>query len=183
MLTITVPAREFFNEQTSEFFWIKEQKIALEHSLVSISKWEAKWQKPFLDAATTMTQAENLDYVRCMTLTQNVDPMVYMSLTSENYKEISDYIGSSRSATWFNDQQGRRGTRGSEVVTSELIYYWMVAYQIPFECQKWHLNRLLTLIRICDIKNQPQKNMSKNSILRDNQALNKARRAKYHTKG
>lgn len=184
MLTITVPAKEFFDEKTNEFFWIKEHKLVLEHSLVSISKWEAKWQKPFLDRNTKLTPTENLDYIRCMTLTQNVDPKVYLALTKDNLKQISDYIASSRTATWFSSgDETQKRTRGSEVVTSELIYYWMVAYQIPFECQKWHINRLLTLIRICDIKNQPPKKMNKNSVLKDNRAINEARKARLKTKG
>lgn len=182
MLQILVPGRESFNEQTQEFIVTKDQSLRLEHSLVSISKWEAKWQKPFLDN-NKKTVSENIDYIKCMTLTQNVDPNVYYCLTSSNMQDVMDYIDSPMSATWFSNQSYIAGGRNGEVVTSELIYYWMVQFQIPFECQKWHLNRLLTLIRICSIKNQPPKQMSKNAILKQNTALNKARRAKTRSKG
>jgi hypothetical protein len=118
-----------------------------------------------------------------MTLNQNVDPNVYMALTEKNYKDITDYIENPMSATCFPDDNGRNvgGTR--EVVTSELIYYWMVAFNIPFECEKWHLNRLLNLVHICSIKNSPPKKMGRNEILQRNHALNAARKAKLHTRG
>lgn len=181
MLEIKIPEQELFNEATNEFITIKPQVLRLEHSLVSISKWESIWQKPFLDKEPK-TNEETLDYIRCMTITQNVDPGVYYGITAENIKAVSEYIDSPMSATWFSKDYGKpRGSR--EIVTSELIYYWMIALNIPMECQKWHLNRLLTLIKICNIKNQEPKKMGKNAILSNNKALNAARRAKHHTKG
>lgn len=183
MLQITVPETRFFNEQTSEFFTVPEKTIQLEHSLVSISKWESKWKKPFLDSQEK-TKEETLDYVRCMTLTQNVDTEVYYRLSKENMEEISAYINDPMSATWFTeDKQSGRGPHKKEIITSELIYYWMVALTIPFECQKWHLNRLLTLVRICNIKNQPEKKMSKRATMSKNKALNEMRKAKLGTTG
>lgn len=179
MLQITVPASEFFNEATAEFITTKDQCLALEHSLVSLSKWESKWKKPFL-SKDPMTKEELRDYVRCMTLTQNVDPNVYYALTAENYNAIETYIQDPMTATWFKDDNNRP-TR--EIITSELIYYWMVAQSIPMECQKWHLNRLLTLIRICGIKNAPQKKMSRKEAASQQRALNQARRAKSHSRG
>lgn len=181
MLEITIPSQELFNEATNEFIYIKEQTLKLEHSLVSISKWESKWLKPFLDKEPK-TQEETIDYIRCMTITQNVDPLVYYGVTSDNVNSVSEYIDSPMTATWFSKAQDRpRGNR--EIVTSELIYYWMIALNIPMECQKWHLNRLLTLIRICNIKNQDPKKMSKSAIMSNNKALNAARRAKHNTRG
>lgn len=185
MLKIVVPATkigEQFDERISEFIPImtKEQTLQLEHSLVSLSKWEAKWHKPFLTKAEK-TVEETIDYVRCMTLTQNVDPNVYKALTPILLAEISAYINTSMTATTFS----RRGNRSAsnEVITSELIYYWMVSYQIPFECQKWHLSRLLTLINVCNAKNAPQKKMSTQEIMAQNRALNAARRKKHNSKG
>ena len=181
MLTIVVPESEIYDEAANEFIYTKETTLRLEHSLVSISKWESKWKKPFL-GKERKTKAEVLDYVKCMTTTQNVPEYVYSCLTSKNYDEISAYIEDSKTATWFTDNNNRPT---SEVVTSELIYYWMTAFNIPFECQKWHLNRLLTLIKICSIKNQPKgnKKMSRSSIMSQNAALNKARRARSGSKG
>lgn len=180
MLTITIPTTEMWDEKNEKFIDIKECRLQLEHSLVSLSKWESKWCKPFL-FTNDKTAEEIMDYVRCMTLTTNVSPEVYYGLTSENIKAINAYIEAPMTATHFGSEQNGSGKR--EIVTSELIYYWMIALNIPFECQKWHLNRLLTLIRICNIKNQPAKKMSRKEIMSRNAALNAARRKQLGTKG
>lgn len=180
MLKIVVPAVEFFDEKTQEFLYRKEQVLHLEHSLVSISKWEAKWHKAFL-SKREKTIEETLDYVRCMTLTQNVEPDVYRYLSNSNIEQINAYIEAPMTATCLYEDKNVRG--GGDVVTSELIYYWMIAYNIPFECQKWHLNRLLTLIRVCNVKNKPPRRMSRKEIARRNSAINAARRKRLNTKG
>ena len=180
MLQITIPSMELYDEEKEEFVYAKEQVLQLEHSLVSISKWESKWHKVFI-SKKEKTNEEILDYVRCMTLTQNVDPDVYKRLTKSNVAEIEAYIDNPMSATYFSNSEP--GKKSREPVTSELIYYWMVAYNIPFECQKWHLNRLLTLIKICGIKNQSPKKMSKKDLMTRNAALNAARRKQLNTKG
>lgn len=180
MLRITIPAVEQWDEAKQEFIYTKEQTLSLEHSLVSLSKWESKWCKAFL-TKQEKTFEETLDYIKCMTLTQNVDPEVYNYLTNENIKEINEYIGAPMTATYFSDEKTSKTSR--EQVTAELIYYWMIALNIPFECQKWHLNRLLTLIKVCNIKNQPPKKRSKKDIMSRNAALNAARRKQLNTKG
>ncbi len=178
MLVITVPATEMFNDDTQEFIETKEQVLQLEHSLVSLSKWESKWNKPFLDNKDK-TLAETLDYIKCMTITQNVHDEVYNRLSKSNIEAINNYIDSPMTATTFSDN-----TKSSrEIITSEVIYYWMISLNIPFECQKWHLNRLLTLIRVCNVKNTPPKKMSKKDIMSRNAALNAARRKKLNSKG
>lgn len=181
MLTIIVPESESYNEATNEFIYTKETVLRLEHSLVSISKWESKWKTPFL-GKEQKTREQVQDYVKCMTTTQNVPDNVYLSLTDKNWDDIGKYIEDSKTATWFSDNTNRPT---SEIVTSELIYYWMTAYNIPFECQKWHLNRLLTLIKICSIKNQSKdvKKMSRSAVMKQNAAINRARRAKTGSKG
>lgn len=179
MLQIIVPAREDFNELTGEFITSKETKLQLEHSLISISKWESKWCKPFM-SKDSRTDEEMMDYIKCMAITPNVPEEVYLNLTRENINEITTYIKSPMTATWFSDKPG---SKKGEQVTSELIYYWMVALNIPFECQKWHLNRLLTLIKICNLKNQPAKKMKKNEILARNAQINAARRKAMGSKG
>lgn len=181
MLQITIPERELFDEKTGEFFQTKEWTLRMEHSLVSLSKWEAKWSKAFLSKKPKTTE-ETIDYFRCMTITQNVDPIAYKFLTPDNVEEINQYINAPMTATYFSDDKKSIGGRG-ETVTSELIYYWMIALNIPFECQKWHLNRLIALIKVCQIKTQPPKKMSQGEILRRNVALNAARRKKLHSKG
>ena len=180
MLTITIPAGELWDEKNQQFISVKEQTLQLEHSLVSLSKWESKWCKPFL-SQKEKTLEETIDYVKCMTITPNVKPEVYNFLTNSNVNQINKYIEAPMTATWFT--KDRAGKSSSEQVTSELIYYWMIALNIPFECQKWHLNRLLTLIKVCNIKNQPAKKMSKRDIMSRNSALNAARRKQLHTKG
>ena len=180
MLQITVPERELWDEINEEFISIKETTLQLEHSLVSLSKWESKWCKPFL-TNQDKTMEETIDYVKCMTLTQKVNPLVYRCLTNENMEAINQYITSPMTATTFNED--KNGKRNREQVTAEIVYYWMIALNIPFECQKWHLNRLLTLIRVCNIKNQPPKKMSRQEIMSRNAALNAARRKRLNSKG
>lgn len=179
MLKITVPAMEYYDEVSNEFILFKEQSLQLEHSLVSISKWEAKWHKPFLDGKDK-TLEEVIDYVRCMTITQNVDSEVYNRLTENNLKDINEYIENPMTATTFSDTNQ---PPNREIITSEIIYYWMVAFNIPFECQKWHINRLLTLVKVCNIKNSTPKKMGRNEILQRNRALNEARKKNLNTKG
>ena len=181
MLKITIPGIELYDEQKNEFSYTKDTVIQLEHSLVSISKWEAKWGKSYL-STHEKTQEEALDYIKCMTITQNVSDETYRGLTKELVDKISEYINSPMTATKFSEENNKSG-KSREIITSELIYYWMISLQIPFECQKWHINRLLTLINVCNIKNTPAKKMSKADIYSKNKALNAARRAKYHTKG
>lgn len=180
MLKIRIPYTELWDEAREEFLYVKEQNLTLEHSLVSISKWEARWQKPFI-SSNRKTMEETLDYARCMTLTQNVPPLVYRCLTDRHLAEIDAYIEAPMTATWFSEKKS--GSKNSQQVTSELIYYWMVSYQIPFECQKWHLNRLLTLIRVCNEENKPKKKKSQREIMKSNAELNAARRKKYHSRG
>ena len=180
MLQLTIPALEEWDEEAQEFIRFKEHTLQLEHSLVSMSKWESKWCKAFL-SNNDKTFDETIDYIKCMTITQNVNPRVYNYLTQENVKAINDYIAAPMTATHISETRDKNFSR--ETVTSELIYYWMIALNIPFECQKWHLNRLLTLIRVCNIKNQPPKKMSKNDIMNRNRSLNAARRARLNSKG
>lgn len=182
MLNIYIKGTEAFDPKTNQFIYTKDTHLTLEHSLVSVAKWEAKWKKPFL-VKEQHTNEEFIDYIRCMTITQNVDPNIYLFLSKENIKQINDYIADSMTATWFTEPKNAPKHRTSEQITSELIYYWMVALQIPFECQRWHLNRLLTLIRICNIKNQPSKKQSTREILSKNAALNAARRKKLGSSG
>lgn len=180
MLTITIPATELWDEVKQEFVTTKAQTLQLEHSLVSLSKWESKWNKPFL-TKQAKTFEETLDYIKCMTLTQNVNPEVYKYISASNIQEINAYIEAPMTATFVTED--KKGKSSREQVTSELIYYWMVALNIPFECQKWHLNRLITLIKVCNVKNQPSKKKSKRDILARNDAINAARRKKFNSKG
>lgn len=181
MLQIIVPGTEMYNEATNTFADVKDQVLQLEHSLVSLSKWESKWCKPFLDKKEKTTE-ETFDYVRCMTISQNVPDDVYQRLTDENIEAISKYIDTPMTATTFAKNDKKAINR--EIVTAEIIYYWMIALNVPFEpCQKWHLNRLLTLINVCNIKNQPPKKLGRREQLSQQRALNEARKAKYHTTG
>lgn len=181
MFQLVIPiSPEGWDEKREEFVEPKTVTLQLEHSLVSLSKWESKWHKPFL-SSPNLTGEESLDYIRCMTITKNVNPEVYLHITKENVNAVIDYINAPMTATTFSDDRKKKSNK--EIITSELIYYWMIAYNIPFECQKWHLNRLLTLVRVCGIKNAPPKKRSARDIMQSNAALNAARRAKMHSKG
>lgn len=180
MLNITVPSTEMYDPVKQEFVTFKEQNLSLEHSLVSLSKWEARWHMPFL-SKKEKTREQVLDYVKCMTVNQNVNPLTYSCLSNENITTINGYIEDSMTATTFRESKGHGGS--GEEITSELIYYWMIALNIPFECQKWHLNRLLTLIKICNIKNQKPTKMSRSELLARNASLNAQRRAALGSRG
>ena len=171
-----------FDEQTGEFISTPRQVLQVEHSLVSLAKWESRWCKPFL-TNEPKSRVECNDYIRCMTLTQNVNPSVYKAIPESVIERVNDYIEHPMTATWFKDDKMRSPIRNREIVTAELIYYWMIALNIPFECQKWHLNRLLTLIRVCNEKNAPQRKMAKADLYRNNKALNDARKKRLHTHG
>ena len=179
MLKLTIPKQELYDEEKNEFTYIDEKELRLEHSLISVSKWESIHEKPFL-VESDKTIEEKIDYIKCMTLTQNVDDDIFQGLTTQNLLAVDDYINAKMTATWFPKDDTRKSR---EIVTSELIYYWMVEYGIPFECQKWHLNRLMTLIRVCGVKKQPAKKMSKEAVLARNARLNAMRKAKLHTRG
>lgn len=189
MLKIKIPdqPKEQLWDETNEVFvyrpGIKGCELTLEHSLLSVSKWESIWCKPFL-ADKDKSVEELLSYVECMTITpSNVDPEVFKRIPQSEFDKVNSYINNPSTATTISGS--RAGSRSSELVTSELIYYWMITLSIPFECQKWHLNRLLTLIRVCEIKNDPkgQKKLSFNEIRKNNDKLNEARRRMLHSKG
>lgn len=182
MLKVTISPNRYWDPQTERFFMYPERPVTLqlEHSLVSISKWESRWNKPFLHKMKERTDEEMRDYIRCMTLTQNVDPGLYQMLPDDIIREVSGYMNASMTATTFSNRQERPGR---EIITSELVYYWMTSFGIPFSCEKWHFNRLMTLIKICSIRNGPEKKMSANEIRNRNRALNAQRRKASGSRG
>lgn len=180
MLKLIIPGEEYFNEETEEFETIGDFELELEHSLISLSKWESIHQKPFL-SNSDKTSEEILDYVKAMILTPIYPEGLFERFTNIQFSQINKYIESKESATTFGDMPERKG-RG-EVITSELIYYWMVAFTIPFECETWHLNRLFALIRICNLKNSKPQKRSRSEVAARNRELNAQRRAQYNTRG
>lgn len=179
MLKLVIPGSEAFDEETETFIYTKERTLHLEHSLVSLSKWEAVYQIPFLTEKQKTTK-QTLDYIRFMTITQNVDPEIYKTLPSACLNKVEDYIRNPMTATTISNRN-KKG--GRQIITSEVIYGWMVVLHIPFECEKWHLNRLLTLIQVCNELNNPGKKMSKKELLERNRALNEARKVALNTRG
>lgn len=180
MLTVKVPlSEELFNEETNEFVDGETFTLQLEHSLVSLSKWESKFEKPFLDAKEK-TFEETLWYIEAMALTPNVPPEVFLKFTQENLDDIKNYIDAKMTATWFKAEPSKRQT---EIITAEIIYYWMIALNIPFECQHWHLNRLMTLVQVINQKNAPKKKRSTRDIAMQQRSLNEQRLAQFGTKG
>lgn len=180
MLRITIPEMELYDDDTEEFIKTKACHLQLGHSLVSISKWESYWNKPFLSKDPKTTE-ETMHYIECMTITQNIPYTVYSYLTKYNMQQINEYIESPMTATIISETKKKNGSR--EIITSEIIYYWMITLSIPLECQKWHLNRLLTLINVCNIKSQPPEKMGRKELNSRNRDLNASRRNALNTKG
>lgn len=180
MLYLNVPiVPEGWDEKKEEFVEAQYKTIQLEHSLVSLHKWESKWHKPFF-GKDEKTIEETIDYIRCMTITQNVKPEVYNHLSADNVRDVNAYIDNPMTATTFSDISREKN---KEIITAEIIYYWMIALNIPQEYKKWHLNSLLTLIRVCNIKNSPPKKTSKRELTNRYAQMNAERRKKYNTKG
>lgn len=179
MLQIEVPSKEYFDEVSNEFVTIKGRKILLEHSLISLSKWESKYHKPFMNKDKTIEEFRY--YIKCMSIDNNIDDVIYYNIDESLMIKVKDYMDDPMTATWFSSND--KTSPNSEVITSEIIYYWMISLNIPKECEKWHLNRLLTLIRVCSIKNAPKKKMSKQDIYAQQKALNDKRRAEAKSKG
>lgn len=190
MLKITVPGNEYWDPYKEEFITLPSTTLTLEHSLLSLSKWEDKWHRPFLNEGPKNDE-EYIDYIRCMIIDEDYDPKVLRGLSSSNIKKINEYLKDSHTATWFGKTDSYINTEKSlkkpnskkDVITSEVIYYWLVALQIPFECEKWNLNRLLTLVRVCNEKNAPPKKMSKKQLMNRNTALNQLRRQQLNSAG
>jgi len=181
VLQLEIPEREMFDEATGEFIYFKKESLQLEHSLVSLSKWESNWQKPFF-GKEKKTLEQTVDYIKCMTITQNVRRDAYVNLPDDIFEKVDEYINLPMTATWFTeDENSKKASR--EIITSEVIYYSMIALQIPMECQKWHLNRLMTLIRVCNIKSQPPKKQGRKEAMSKRAALNQARRSQNKTRG
>lgn len=183
-LKLTIPARKILIEETMEFIDLKECTLVLEHSLLSVSKWESKWHVSFLKEKT-LTDEQTIDYVRCMTITQNVDPLVYKYFPKDCLEKVIQYIGDPMTATVIYDirddmdETTTYGEKKKETVTSELVYYWMLVHHIPFTCEKWNFSRLITLIKICNAKNSSEK-MTPQEQARYQHALNAKRKAKHH---
>lgn len=176
MLKITIKPEEYYNEKTNIFEYTSGGRLILEHSLSSLSEWESKWKKPFM-SKVPKTKDELIDYIRCMTLNkEDVDKHIYHFLTTEHIEKISKYMEDTMTATTVKEN----ASSSRKIVTAEVIYSWMVSLNIPFECQNWHLNKLLMLIKVCNENQKPPKKMSKAETMRQNTALNKARRAKRH---
>lgn len=181
MLTLHIQKTKLFNEKDDTFIHVKEQTLQMEHSLISLAKWESKWNKPFL-SKQEKTFEETIDYIKCMTLTQNVDPNVYKCLTNAQVQQINDYISAPMTATTISDEAGS-SKASREIITAEVIYYWMIALNIPDRFEKWHLNRLLMLIRVCNAKNTPPKKRSQRDIANSYKAINEANRKRFKSKG
>lgn len=195
MLTIKIPGRQYWNAAKAEFEYDAPTVLKMEHSLFSLSKWECKWHVPFLSDSEARTPEQMLDYYRCMTVTKGVDPAVYKRMTKENVQAIQKYISDPMTATWFKGEAkpnelaagAKRprhgGRRKSQVMTAEVIYAQMFASGVPLDCEKWHLNRLLTLLRVCAESSAPPKKMSRGERMSQQRLLNEQRRAKLGTRG
>lgn len=189
MLKITVTGEEKFDEETNTFIpALKPYTLTLEHSLLSVSKWEEIYHKPFLSTDKDLDMIR--EYAKCMTINPNVPEKVYEYLSVANIEQISDYIQDDHTATWFSDKKTgdkmpthKNGKMNGETVTAEIVYYWMISMNIPVEFQKWHFNRLLTLIKVISVKNDPKGGSTNKMTAEQRRALNKARQAKYHTRG
>lgn len=179
MLSLPIYGPELFDEKVERFTRAELFRLELEHSLVSLSKWESKFEKPFLGEGEK-TEEELLWYINAMHQGDNLPPDLHLYLTDDHVVKVNEYINAKMTATWFSENDDKKN---KEVITAEVIYYWMVSLQIPFECQHWHLNRLMTLVRVINEKNAPPKKLSREQIMERNRRLNEERQKKYGTSG
>ena len=182
MLKLELEAQEFYDEAANRFYEYDPVTLELEHSLVSLSKWESFYEKPFL-SEEPKTREETRYYIGCMCLDEVPSDLTLSRITDTQIQEVDDYISKRHTATWFNEPKTSYRQTNKTVVTAEIIYYWMVSLQIPFECEHWNLNRLITLIRVINNKNQPQKKMSRNEAMAQARRLNEERKQQYNTRG
>jgi hypothetical protein len=180
VLELVIKGEEFYDNETEKFFTIGDDTVLLEHSLASVSKWESHFEKPFL-SSEEKTPEEWFWYVEAMTLTPIFSRGVFLRMSKENIQEINTYINARRTGTWFNEGANQR--RATETITAELVYYWMITLNIPFECQYWHFNKLLTLIKVCNLKNAPEKKMTAAEVAQRNRTLNQQRKEQLKTAG
>lgn len=180
MLTLCIPSCELWDERTETFLTFNGTTIECEHSLASLADWESFWCKPFL-TKEPKSRDETIDYIMRMCRTKNVPEHTFEFISDKNIAQVNAYIDAPMTAAWFSE--GKKSKKSSEQVTAETIYYWMISLGIPTEYQYWHLNRLLALIRFCNIKNQPEKKRSISEAAQDFSAINKARRAALNSKG
>lgn len=173
MFKLVVPEQTIWDEKDERFIQIPSYELKLEHSLLAISKWESKWNKPFL-TDDPKSDEEFRDYIRCMSLDEEIPYEAYAYLNVNQLHEINKYIESPMTATTIHDSSNNSPKR--EIITAELVYYWMISLQIPFECEQWHFNKLMTLIRVCGIKNSPDKKMSNDEVMARQKRINAARR-------
>lgn len=181
MLTIKVPLKEGFDDELDEFVILESYTFSLEHSLVSLSKWEAKFEKPFL-SPNPKTAEETLWYIRCMAFDEEISDHILNKLSEQNIREINEYINGKQSATWFKEAVDLPA-KSPEIITAEIIYYWMLTLNVEKACEDWHLNKLITLIRVCNEKNAPPKKTNSADLARNRRLLNEERLARYGTEG
>lgn len=186
MYELKVKGGELYNNLTKEFIYVKPHTLIIEHSLISLHAWEAIWHIPFL-GDQKLNYEQIVSYIKCMTLNHDVDPNIYLFITDENIKEVNAYIDNPMTATWFGDGLGtskKKKKRAGRIVTAELLYYYMLSLNIPFECRKWHLNQLITLIKVCNEENEtPNKKVSKRDFIKRRDEINEMRKKQLHTTG
>jgi hypothetical protein len=180
-LVLHIEPYEGFDSNSNEFITVKETTLQLEHSLISLKKWEQKYHIPFLDEDKEKTTEQWLYYIECMNMTQNVDPNVFKYMSVSNIEKVTEYIKDPMTATWFTDSKENKRKK-KEVITAEIIYYWMIELNVPPQYEKWHLNQLLTLIRVINVKHDTSK-MGKKEQAMQRSALNAQRRARSHSRG
>lgn len=184
MIQLEIEGSEFFNETKQEFYYTNPCVVMLEHSLLSVAKWESKWKKPFLSSRKddVLTNAALYDYFRCMEVEPCIESMWPVSLSPSQYQKLLKYIDEEQTATKFYSYKKDK-TLSRQTITSELIYYWMASLNIPFECERWHLSRLLTLIHIASVKGQTGKKMTQKETMQMYAELNEKRKRQYNTRG
>lgn len=177
MLKLLIDSFDVWDDNSQEFITYDKKTICLEHSLLSVSKWESIYKKPFLNESEKSPQ-EVIDYFKCMLIDES-DSVYLNNISDKDVQKIQEYIEDPMTASWVSGDT----SRDRSVITSELIYYWMVSAQIPFETERWHLNRLLMLIRIFGEKTNPSRKKSRAQIIEEQRRLNNERRAKLGTNG
>lgn len=180
MITIHFEEMEYYDEQLNRFYTLPPKVVNFEYSLAAVAEWEAIWKIPLLNTELGVDSDMFLSLAMCMSDDRE---LLEYYLDDTEKAELHKYLSDSQTATTINSSQNGNTTGRGKVYTAEEIYALMFMNGIPIEWESRNLNRLLVILRIISIYQNPPKKMSQQDVMKQNARLNRERKNKYKTKG